>query len=165
MDDNNEVLETKKEDHKKPFIFLYVISIIAFNITLFYFFLPVIYGLFSVLVLFIAIIIIAVPAVFTFFLIVLDDRFRHWVGQVWSTADKIAKINDKIPMIAPYFNFVIWPSLILMVLVVTLGFVRRFKNNGGYLSFIITSIIFTMILVGIAVAYYLYGQTLGLTKA
>ena len=161
--EQNEVSNKKeelKDNHKGWFIFLFILSIIFFDITVLFYLLPAIYVLFSIFAYIIAIIIIVVPVIFTLFLILINDDFRKWAGDVWNFVEKIGDYNKDVPLLAKYFPYAMWPTLILITLVLTLSIYKRVKYHKGYIGFIVTSSIFLTITIFIIVLFFCNGQKL-----
>ena len=148
------------DDHKGWFLFLYVLSIIFYIVTVLFYLLPLIYVLFSIFAYIIAIIMIVIPVVFTLFLILVSDDFRKWATDVWNFVEKIGDYNKDVPLLAKYFPYAMWPTLILICLVLSLSIYKRAKLHRGYIGFIVTSSIFLTTTIVIIVLFFYNGQRL-----
>lgn len=132
-----------------------ILSIAALS----FYFMPVlstIAGLFATLI---VIIIIAVPTVFTAFLILLSEGYRQFVGKAWGLAQKFFDAPNHITELSPYYLYVAIPAMILDIVVIVLCVIAINKKQKGVVTYLIITSIVLLFIIVLTVIYFVNGMT------
>lgn len=148
----------KTKLQKAVFGFLIPAMIISIAALSFYFMpvLSAIAGLFATLI---VIIIIAVPTVFTAFLILLSEGYRQFVGKAWELAQKFFDAPNHIVELSPYYLYVAIPAMILDIVVIVLCVIAINKKQKGVVTYLIITSIVLLFIIVLTVIYFVNGMT------
>ena len=148
----------KTKLQKVTFGFLIPAMIISVAALSFYFMpvLSAIAGLFATLII---MIIIAVPTVFTVFLILLSEGYRQFVGKAWELAQKFFDAPNHIVELSPYYLYVAIPAMILDIVVIVLCVIAIKKEQKGMVTYLIASIVAFLFILVLTIIYFVNGMT------
>ena len=148
----------KTKLQKVTFGFLIPAMIISVAALSFYFMpvLSAIAGLFATLII---MIIIAVPTVFTVFLILLSEGYRQFVGKAWELAQKFFDAPNHIVELSPYYLYVAIPAMILDIVVIVLCVIAIKKEQKGMVTYLIASIVVFLFILVLTIIYFVNGMT------
>ena len=148
----------KTKLQKVTFGFLIPAMIISVAALSFYFMpvLSAIAGLFATLII---MIIIAVPTVFTAFLILLSEGYRQFVGKAWELAQKFFDAPNHIVELSPYYLYVAIPAMILDIVVIVLCVIAIKKEQKGMVTYLIASIVVFLFILVLTIIYFVNGMT------
>ena len=147
----------KTKLQKAAFGFLIPAMIISIAALSFYFMpvLSAIAGLFATLI---VIIIIAVPTVFTAFLILLSEGYRQFVGQAWGLAQKFFDAPNHIVELSPYYLYIAIPAMILDIVVIVLCVIAINKKQKGVITYLIITSIVLLFIIVLTIFYFASGM-------
>ena len=148
----------KTKLQKVTFGFLIPAMIISVAALSFYF-MPVLSAIAGLLATLIIMIIIAVPTVFTAFLILLSEGYRQFVGKAWELAQKFFDAPNHIVELSPYYLYVAIPAMILDIVVIVLCIIAIKKEQKGMVTYLIASIVVFLFILVLTIIYFVNGMT------
>ena len=131
-----------------------ILSIIAVN----FFFMPFISAIAGIIAFFIIGVIIIVPIIFTFFLILVSEEYRIFVGMAWSIVEWFFDVSNHLAELQVYFPFVAIPALILEAIELILAITTTAKGQKGCVAYLVLTAVFFTILSIITVIYFVGGM-------
>lgn len=140
---------------RTTFIF-FVVAMVTSIIALAYFFLPFFSAFLGIIAALFVFVIAAVCCVGTLFLALLSDDFRAWIGAMWTIPVWLFDVTEHLSVFAQYFGVVAGVALLFDIVSIVLCSKGLADKKGRFLTYLIFSIIMT-ILCAILVFIYIVG--------
>ena len=136
-------------DRNTPFkrwtFVIFVIAMVASLIAIAYFFLPIFSLFLAIIAVIVAALIIVVPVVLTVGGLLLSSDFRAWCVGIWKIPTWLFNVTEHIAYFAQFFGIVSALALFFDIASLILTSVGLAKKKGRYLTYLIFTIIMTII--------------------
>lgn len=147
--------------HKTPFqkwtFVIFIIAMVASFIAIAYFFLPFFSLFLAIIAVVVAGVIIVVPVVVTVGGLLLSSDFRAWCVDIWKIPTWFLNVTEHLAFFAQFFGIVSAVALFFDIASLILTSVGLAKKKGRYLTYLIFTIIMTIIN-AILVLLYIAGE-------
>ncbi|MCR5092065.1 MAG: hypothetical protein K6B51_05165 [Bacilli bacterium] len=131
--------------YKRWTFVIFIIAMVTSFIAIAYFFLPFFSLLLAIVAVIVAVAIIVVPVVLTVGGLLLSSDFRAWCVDIWKIPSWLFNVTEHIAYFAQFFGIVSAVALFFDIASLILTSVGLAKKTGRYLTYLIFTIIMTII--------------------
>lgn len=135
---------------------IFVIAMVTSLIAIAYFFLPFFSAFLGIIAALVVFVIAAICCLGTIFIILLSDDFRAWIKALWTVPEWLFNVTEHLSVFAQYFGIVAGVALLFDIVSIVLCSKGLADKKGRFLTYLIFSIVMTIIN-GILVLVYIAG--------